>query len=137
MALAEHALGRLAHHGEGFGQQVVELGAVCNALLEFGRLGLQLRVGQPGNLRLKIVDRLNRLDLALDRPVVGRPEQLLGKRADHAPLPRITAPICRLERLKSAWPIRKPATETRRSEEHTSELQYLMPRSYAAFCFKQ
>src|SRR3546814_18911759 len=45
MALAEHALGRLAHHGEGFGQQVVELGAVCNALLEFGRLGLQLRVG--------------------------------------------------------------------------------------------
>ena len=31
MALAERALGRLAHGGEGVGQEVVELGAVCRA----------------------------------------------------------------------------------------------------------
>ena len=48
--------GGLAHDGEGLDQQVVEVGAVVEALAELGRLGLQLVVGQPLHLGLERVD---------------------------------------------------------------------------------
>src|SRR3546814_2663619 len=36
----------------------------------------------------------------------------------------------------SSWPV-KPSSKSKRSEEHTSELQSLMHNSYAVFCLKK
>ena len=46
MALAERALGRLADHGEGLDQQVVEGLALGQALAELDGLGAQGVVGE-------------------------------------------------------------------------------------------
>ena len=53
MALAERALGRLAHDREGFGQEVFERLALGQPLLEGRRHGLQLVVGLGLELRLQ------------------------------------------------------------------------------------
>jgi hypothetical protein len=44
--LAQHPLGGLAHHGEGFVQQLVEGLALGQAFAEFDGLGAQLLVGE-------------------------------------------------------------------------------------------
>src|SRR3546814_8928930 len=42
---------------------------------------------------------------------------------------------CREGRCRAKW--RRPSARSRRSEEHTSELQSLMRISYAVFCLKK
>src|SRR5215217_2305730 len=67
VALADDALGGLARDGERLDGDVVEIGAVGEALAELGRLGPELLVGQPLELRLEGVDvghhALERLEL--------------------------------------------------------------------------
>ena len=53
MALAERALGRLAHGGEGRDQDVVELGALGDLFLEFVGARAQRLVGERGDLLLR------------------------------------------------------------------------------------
>ena len=84
MALAERALGGLAHGGEGRNQDVVERLAVGELLAEFGGAGLQRLVGQRGDLGLQRVDGVDAGLISLDPPVVGGAEKLAGERADHA-----------------------------------------------------
>ena len=57
MALAERALGGLAHRGEGLDQQVVERLALGQALLQPGRARPQRVVGERLDRRLERVDR--------------------------------------------------------------------------------
>ena len=78
MALAEGALGRLAHGREGVDQQVVELGAVGELLLELRGAGAQLLVRQRLELRLELVDRGDDRPQALDVTVIGGAEQPPG-----------------------------------------------------------
>ena len=70
MAHVEHALGRLAHDGKGFRQQIVQCLALGKTLLELRSLGTQCLVRQRGNLGLEHVDALYRLVVTLDLPVV-------------------------------------------------------------------
>ena len=84
MALAEGALGRLAHGGEGRNQKVVERLAVGDLGAEFGGAGLQRLVGERGDLGLQRVDGVDAGLISLDPPVVGGAEKLAGERADHA-----------------------------------------------------
>ncbi len=86
MALAEGALGGLAHGGEGRHQEVVELGAVGDLLLEFVGAGAQRLVGELLDLRLQGVDGVDARLIAADAPVVGGTEQLAGDSADHREL---------------------------------------------------
>ena len=84
MPLAERALGRLAHGGEGRNQDVVEGLAVGELLPEFGGARLQRLVRQRRDLRLERVDGVDAGLISLDPPVVGGAEKLAGERADHA-----------------------------------------------------
>ncbi len=78
MALAERALGGLAHRGEGLGQDVVELRPVGEPLLELRGSRAQLVVGQRRQLRLQLVDRGDDVRQALDVAIVGGAEQPPG-----------------------------------------------------------
>ena len=84
MALAERALGRLAHGGEGRNQDVVERLAVGELLAEFGGARFQRVIRQRRDLRLQGVDGVDPGLISLDPPVVGGAEKLAGERADHA-----------------------------------------------------
>ena len=84
MALAERALGRLAHGGEGGHQEIVERLALGELLAEFVGTGFQRLVRQRGDFRLQRVDGVDAGLIALDPTVVGRAEKLAGERADHA-----------------------------------------------------
>ena len=64
VALAQGALGRLAHAREGLRQQVVERCAVRAALAQLGEAARQVLVGQPLEVALELVD-------ARDRPAAG------------------------------------------------------------------
>ena len=88
MALAEGALGRLAHGGKGLDQQVVELGAVVEALAETGGAGGQRLVGEGFQARLELVDLLDIIAEGLDVPVIGGAEQPPGEGAEHENLDR-------------------------------------------------
>jgi len=81
--LAEHALGRLAHRGEGRNQEVVELLALGDLLLELLGARLQSLVAQRGDLRLQGVDRGDAGLVALDAAVIRRAEEFLCERAKH------------------------------------------------------
>ena len=83
MALAERALGGLAHGRERLDQQILEVFAAGEALAEAVGPGAQLGVGQSLELGLQRVDGIDRLLEGLDDAVVGRAEQPLGKSADH------------------------------------------------------
>ena len=76
MALAERALGRLAHGGEGGGEQAVELGAVGELAAEFLGAGAQLLVGQRRDLGFQRVDRGDLGSVGLETAIVGRTEEL-------------------------------------------------------------
>ena len=56
VSLADDPLGGLAHDGERLDGEIVEIGAVGDALTELVRLGAQLLVGQPLQLRLERAD---------------------------------------------------------------------------------
>ena len=83
MALADGALGRLAHGGEGRHQNVVERGAVGDLLLEFVGARPQRVVGERLQLLLQRVDRVDPRLIAADPPFIGGAEQLAGNGADH------------------------------------------------------
>src|SRR6202140_61305 len=84
MALAERALGRLAHGGEGRNQEVVERLAVGELLAELGGARLQSVIRKRRNLGLEGVDGVDAGLVSLDPPVIGGAEKLAGERADHA-----------------------------------------------------
>ena len=84
MALAERALGGLAHGGEGRHQDVVELGAFGDLFLEFVGARAQRLVGEGGDVLLERVDGVDPRLIAADPPVIGGTEQLAGDGADHA-----------------------------------------------------
>src|SRR3546814_10837342 len=56
MALPEHALGGLAHRGEGFGQQIVEAFPGLDPLAKAKRLVLEIILAHRRNGRLEGVD---------------------------------------------------------------------------------
>ena len=107
MALAERALGRLAHGGEGRHQDVVERGAVGDLLLELGGARLERLVGERLQLLLQRVDRGDPRLIAANPPLIGGAEQLAGNGADHREL--LTYPDARA----------------------------LLPRRPAGFCFRR
>ena len=82
MALAQGALGGLAHQGEGFRQQGVQAFASGHAGLERRGHRLEVGVAQRCEFGLQRIDRghpgAERLDLA----VVGRTEEFFGE-AEH------------------------------------------------------
>jgi len=84
MTLAEGATGGLAHGREGGHEKVVERRAVAVLLAEGVGAGPELRVAELLDLRLKRVDRLHARAVALYAPIVGRAEDLRGKRTERA-----------------------------------------------------
>ena len=79
MALAEGALGGLAHGGEGVGQEVVELGPVGQLLLEVLRFARAARRRTaPSSCGSDLVDRGDDVPEALDVAIVGGAEQPPG-----------------------------------------------------------
>ncbi len=78
MALPQCALRRLAHRGERLDQEVVELGAAFELLLELGGAGAQRLVRQLLELRLDLVDLCDKRPEAFDVAIVGRAEQTPG-----------------------------------------------------------
>ncbi len=89
VALAERPLGGFAHGGEGRHQQVVELGAVGDLLLEVLGAGLEGLVGERRDLLLQGVDLIDPRLIAANPPVIGRAEQLAGNGADHTGAPTL------------------------------------------------
>ena len=81
MALAQRALGRLAHGGESGDQEIVEGLASREFGAEFGRLGVQLLVAEAGEAGLHGVDRGDFRTIGLEAAVVGRPENFFENRA--------------------------------------------------------
>ncbi len=71
VALAERALGALAHRGEGLGQQIVERLALFQARAERSGLAAQFLVGELGELRFERIDLRHRPVEAFDDAVVG------------------------------------------------------------------
>ncbi len=84
MALAERALGGLAHGREGGNQNVVEGRAGGQLFAELFGAGLQGLVGKGGNFGLERVDGVDAGLVPLHPPIIGGAEKLAGERADHA-----------------------------------------------------
>ncbi len=78
MTLPEGALRRLAHGRESVDQDVIELGAVGELLLELLGPRPQLVIGHRFELRLQFVDGGNDRPQALDVTVIGGAEQAPG-----------------------------------------------------------
>jgi hypothetical protein len=83
VALAQGALGGLAHRGEGLDQEVVQGLALLQAGAEFRGPGAQLLVAQRLELRLQGGDGVDIALQADDVAIIGGAEQALGKRAYH------------------------------------------------------
>ena len=83
MALAERALGGLAHGGECRRQDIVESCAFGELLLELVSPRPQRLVGKLGKLGLQRVDLINAGPIGTDTAIVRGTEQLAGDRADH------------------------------------------------------
>ena len=81
MALAESALGRFAHGGERFRDQIIERRAGLHAGAEFIGAGAQGLVGERGDLRLERIDLRHDGAVFLEFPVVGRAEDFAGEGA--------------------------------------------------------
>ena len=82
LTLAQHPLGRLAHHGEGFRQDLLQGIAVRQTILEGVGHHAQFVVGQGRELGLQRIDALGVVLEGLDLAVVGRAEKFLGE-AEH------------------------------------------------------
>jgi len=74
VAHPEHAHRCLAHRGEGFGEDVVELGAAIDEAAQLVRLALKLFIGERLDLRLEPIDLVDDLARSLDVTLVGRAE---------------------------------------------------------------
>jgi len=83
MAQAKRPAGGLAHHGEGFGQQVGQGGALGQAGAELGGLGLQRRVGQCFHGGFQRVDLGHAALVRLQRALVGGTEDGAGDGSEH------------------------------------------------------
>ena len=83
MPLAEGALGRLAHRGEGLGQDVVQVLARFQAFTEPGRAGAKLVVAQGLQLGFQGIDGRDLGTEGFDVTVVGRAEQPPSDGTDH------------------------------------------------------
>ena len=77
MAHAERAPGRLAHHREGLGEQVVEPAPALQALAELRGLGLQRGIVEPLDLGLEGVDPVDGAAHPTQHPLVAAAENLL------------------------------------------------------------
>ena len=86
MALAEGALGRLAHGGEGLDQDVVELLALGQPVLELLGAGAQLVIDQRRQLRLERVDVVDQRTQTFDVAIVCGTKQSPGEGANHLSL---------------------------------------------------
>ena len=84
MALAEHALGRLAHGGEGRHQDVVEGLAGGELLAEGGGAVGELGVGKRLDLGLERVDGGDLRAIGLQPAVVGGAEDLFRDVTEHS-----------------------------------------------------
>ena len=84
MALAERALRRLAHRGEGGHEQIVERLAGGELLAELLRAGAQRLVRERGDLGLQRVDRLDFRLIGLQPAFVCGAENFLGEGAEHS-----------------------------------------------------
>ena len=93
VALAERALGGLAHGGEGLGQDVVERFAVAEALAEGVGAGAQGFVGQDLDLVLERVDADDGFFLPLEEAGVGRSEDALGESGEHRGVPVVPVTV--------------------------------------------
>ena len=82
MALAERALGRLAHGGEGRHQQVVECYTASQLLAEGRGARPQLRVREALHLRLERIDGLDMGPIGLELAIIRSSEDLGRNRAD-------------------------------------------------------
>ena len=82
LTLAQHPLGRLAHDGEGLGQDLVQGLAVRQSVLEGVGHHPQFVVGQGREPGLQRIDPLSLVLKSLDLAVVGRTEKFLGE-AEH------------------------------------------------------
>ena len=83
MALAERALRRLAHRGEGRDQEIVERLAGGQLVAEALGPGAQRLIGEGFELLLQIVDALDQGSIGLEPPIIGRAEELLRQCAEH------------------------------------------------------
>ena len=83
MALADGALGRLAHGRERRHQDVVERLALGEFLLEGFGARAKLVVGELDQLRLERIDGVHPRLILAHAPVVGGAEKLAGDSADH------------------------------------------------------
>ena len=83
MALAEHALGRLAHRRESRCEKVVERLAGGELLAEFDGAVRQLLVTEREHRGLERVDRGDLRPIGLEPPIVGGSEDLFGERTQH------------------------------------------------------
>jgi hypothetical protein len=92
MALAQRALGGLAHAREAFGQQVVDRLAVLAALAQRSEAPRQLLIGQTLELGFERIDARDRRPQALDQPIVRRAEDL----ARESPNVRLRMPGARV-----------------------------------------
>ena len=71
MALANGALGGLAHGGEGFRDQIVERGAFAHSGAERLGAGAQILVAEGHDLGLQRIDGCDRARIFLEPAVVG------------------------------------------------------------------
>ena len=83
MAQPERAARGLAHHGEGFGQELVERRIGGQALAELDRLGGERFVGEGGHCGLQRVDLGHPPAIGAERAFVAGAEDLAGKGAEH------------------------------------------------------
>jgi hypothetical protein len=74
VAHAQRALGRLADHGEGFDQELIDRRAAGDALLELVGLGAQRLVGKLRQLCLERVDRRDAMRVLLQQALVAAAE---------------------------------------------------------------
>ncbi len=91
MPLAQRALAGLAHHGEGFGQQLVQGRTVGEARPELHGLGPECLVAERCHRRLQRIDLRHPPLICFERPVVGGAEQGAGNAGEHEILPERTA----------------------------------------------
>ena len=79
----QHPAGRLAHHGEGFRQQIVQGGALPQPLAEFRGLAAQSLIRQSLHRGLMGIDLRYPPLIRLQGAVVGVSENGAGDRGEH------------------------------------------------------
>jgi hypothetical protein len=90
----ENAFAGLAADGKGFGEDVVERGAVFELLLELGCLALELGVRQLGDAGLEGVDGLHLRPQLADLAFVGGSKDFLERPGKHQVLFAAQAAAC-------------------------------------------